>query len=310
MRRWRWLALAFALAAAMSGCGGKGAATEEKAEKEAPAADSNLVALTPAAAESAGITIATAGAATIDVTVDLPGEVKADSSRVQTLRPRFAGMVHHLPKRLGDTVHRGETVATIQSNESLTDYAVTAAIPGRVVTRGATEGQAVTTDTPLYTIVDLSDVWIEFAIYPHQLGSIRTGQTVLIAPPSGSGPRARSTIAYVGPLVQEDTHASTGRVVLANSHGEWQPGQFVTVSVVTDHAAAAIAVPDDAIVRMAGGAAVFVAEARGFRLTSVVAGRTDGRTTEIVQGLADGARVAAHNAFVLKAELEKGAYEE
>jgi len=311
------LGLAWALLVVVTpGCGRHAASDEpakgadEKAGEAKSAADSNRVVLPAGGAQAAGLTVANAGPATIDVTVQLPGEVKPDSGRVLLVRPRFAGVVHALQKQIGDPVQRGETVATIQSNESLTDYAVTAAMPGRVMTRGATIGQTVSQDTPLYTIVDLSDVWVEFAIYPHQLGQIRRGQAARVAPQSATGLEAKSTISYVGPMLAQDTRVSVARVVLPNPERRWDPGLFVTVTVVTDHANVAVAVPDEAVLRMTEGQAVFVPERGGYTLRRVVTGRSDGRTTQIVSGLTAGTPVVVHNAFVLKSELEKAEYEE
>ena len=86
---------------------------------------------------------------------------------------------------------------------------------------------------------------------------------------------------------------------------------LVTVSVITDHAQVPVAVADDAIVRTAEGAAVFVADGpNAFKIRPVTTGRSDGHTTQITSGLAAGDTIAIRNAFVLKAELEKAEFEE
>jgi cobalt-zinc-cadmium efflux system membrane fusion protein len=222
------------------------------------------------------------------------------------VRPRFAGLVHVLRKQVGELVAKGETVALVQSNESLADYEVTAGAAGRVVARGVSAGESVTPDTPLYTIVDLTDVWVEFPIYPHQLGVIRTGQRVHVKPESGDPAlSADADIDYVGPVMAQDTRVSNARVTLPNRSLRWEPGMYVTVTVVTDHASVAVAVPDAGVVRTDEGPAVFVADRSGYRMQRVATGRTDGRLTEIVSGLAPGTTVVARNAFVLKAELLK-----
>ena len=295
----------------LPGCGRKEEKAEEKDSTQAKAAASGRVKLEPGAAQRAGILLGVAGPATIDVTVQLPGQIKPDSGRVLVVRPRFAGVVHALREAVGAAVRKGETIALVQSNESLTDYAIASSMTGRVVARGASVGEVVSTDTPLYTIIDLSDVWVEFTVYPHQLGAIRQGDEVTIAPQSeGGGPVASGRIAYLGPLLSGETGVSLARVTLPNPGTRWQPGLFVTVNVVTDRARAAVAVPDDAIVRTEAGPAVFITDGTRFQERHVVTGRSDGRMTEIVSGLAAGARIAAKNAFVLKAELEKSRFEE
>jgi len=293
-------------ACSASGCGHKEAKTEEKTETQVP----GRVVLAAGAAQRAGIGIGVSGPATIDVTIQVPGEVKPDSGRVLIVRPRFPGVVHSLTKTIGATVRRGETIARVQSNESLTDYAVTSSMPGRVVARGSSVGEVVSSETALYTIIDLSDVWVEFGIYPHQLGSIRQGQSVLVSTSSDHGPMASGRIAYVAPSLEEETRVSMARVILPNGGMRWQPGLFVTVTVITDRVQARVAVPDEAVVRTDEGPVVFVTDGRSFQRRRVAVGRTDGRMTEIVSGLGPGTRVATRNAFVLKAELEKSEYEE
>jgi len=79
----------------------------------------------------------------------------------------------------------------------------------------------------------------------------------------------------------------------------------VTAAIVVDRVAAAVAVPEEAIVRMRTGPAVFRARGTTFALQPVTPGRSDGTWTEIVEGLAAGDSIAVKNAFLLKAELGK-----
>jgi len=109
----------------------------------------------------------------------------------------------------------------------------------------------------------------------------------------------------VGPLLEQDTRVSRGRIVLPNDRGQWQPGLFVTAQIVVDQARVAVAVPEDAIVRTSSGPAVFRAAESTFELQPVAVGRTDGEWTEIVDGLESGARIVVRNAYLLKAELGK-----
>jgi len=305
----RWTLCAATVLVLAAGCGRR-ETKEKETEAAAPPPTPGQVVLSPASVQSAGIVVGVAGPATIDVTLQLPGEVEPDSSRVLTVRPRFPGVVHSLSKPVGALVVRGETIARIQSNESLTDYTVTSSMGGSVVARGAAVGEVVSPDTPLYTIVDLSDVWVEFAVYPHQLGSVRQGQEVLIRTQSEPGPTASGRIAYVGPILSEATQVSQARVVLPNPGRRWQPGLFVNVTVITDRVQARVAVPDEAIVRTNEGPVVFITDGRSFLERRVETGRSDGRTTEILSGLGPGTKIAAKNAFVLRAELEKSQFEE
>ncbi|MCC6348940.1 MAG: efflux RND transporter periplasmic adaptor subunit [Candidatus Eisenbacteria bacterium] len=265
-----------------------------------------VVELTAAAARNAHLRVAAAGPATIATLVEAPGEIHLNAERVLEIRPRFPGVVRELRKRVGDAVRAGEVVAVVQSNESLTDYEVISSMTGTVLARPAVTGSAVSHESSLMTLADLSTVWADFAIYPQWVGRIRAGLEATIVAQNRPDLSARGTIRYVGPLLEQDTRVSSARVVLDNPHGAWTPGLFVTARVAVDRARAAVAVPDEALVRMPDGPAVFVAEGLRFEVRPVTTGRSDGRLTEILTGLAAGDSVVVANAFVLRSELSKG----
>jgi membrane fusion protein, heavy metal efflux system len=301
--------------ALLAGCGGKAPreageaahdAHGEAAAHDEHAEDAGRVTLTPAAIHAGDIAWAAAGPRAIAVTVAAPGEVRLDAERVVQVRPRYAGVVHALPRRLGDRVRAGDLMAVLQSNESLAEYEVRAPLAGTVVARDVAVGQAVDGGDVLATIADLGAVWVDFALAPRVAGQVRAGQRALVRAVGDSTLRAEGRVDFVGPLLEQDTRVSHGRVVLANRDGRWSPGRFVDVTVTVERARVAVAVPDQALVRMAEGPAVFVAEGGAFALRPVRPGRGDGAWTEIVEGLAAGDSVVTRNAYLLKAELTKG----
>jgi len=301
------LACALLLLMLVPGCGRH---AEGKAEDAAASpADSGIVVLEPEALANAALHVTAAGPATLDVTVELPGEVRFDPQRVLEVHPRFPGVVRELRRQVGERVQRGEVVAAVESNESLTSYEITSSISGRVMARPVAVGQSVTQDVSLYTIADVSTIWIEFAIYPNDLTRIHRGDAARVTP-QASGAAQSGVVSYIGPSLERETHVSVGRVVLRNDDGRWEPGLFADVAITVDHADVPVAVPDTAIVRTDEGPAVFVAEGNRFRMRKVTIGRSDGSRTEILSGLASGTPVVDRNAFVLKSELEKTSAEE
>lgn len=175
---------------------------------------------------------------------------------------------------------------------------------GVVMEKHLALGEAVKEDAAVFTISDLSNVWAEIAVPPKDLALVRVGQTVVVKA-SAFDARASGKISYVGSLLGEQTRTAKARVALANPDRAWRPGLFVGVDVLSGRAAAAVAVAADAVQTVDDQPVVFVKVAGGFRAQPVVAGRSDGRLTEIVQGLAAGAQYAAAGSFVLKAELGK-----
>lgn len=292
-----WLVLALLAA---------GCARQEVAEvHEEHEEHSEWIELAPEAIRGAGIDTAIAGPAEIEVAVEAPGEVKMNAERVVEVRPRFPGEVRAMNKRLGDSVRRGEVLARVHSNESLSEYPIVATQAGTIVSQDAAVGQAVDHESLLYTVADLSTVWVDFPIHARNAGTIRPGLAVRVHTESGPPVAGAGTVRYVGPILEQDTRVSYGRLVLDNRDRRWQPGMFVAAAIAVERAQAKVVVPEEAIVRLAEGPAVFRAEGNRFRPQPVVLGRTDGVRTEIVEGLEPGATYVAKNAFLLKAEMGK-----
>lgn len=307
-----WLLLLASLSFPMllAGCSHEGGGKEDAKTPESSATPvgphgGSLVRLSEEAIRSAKIGIGNAGPGVVAVRIETPGEVKLNASTSADVRPPYPGVVRRMAKELGARVSAGEVLAIIHSSESLTDYTVRSPIAGIVVARQGTVGAAVDHDSPLYTVANPSTVWVDFAIYPQMMSRIRLGQLVEIRA-SGDNPLAASgTLNYVGPALDQETRATYGRVVLPNSQGRWMPGLFVTAAVTVETAHVPVAVPEEAIVRNGTGSAVFLTGPEGFELRPVVVGRTDGHTTEIVQGLTAGDPIVIRNAFILQAELGK-----
>lgn len=299
--------LAGGMGAGCSKTGGSEGKEQAKENEAAAPEDSGgrVVTLTTEAIAAAGIATGVASAHRIEVMIEAPGEIRMDSERVVQIRPRFAGTVRELRKSLGDGVSKGEVIAVINSNESLSSYEIVSPLAGSVVSRDASVGQAVEHDDPLYTIADLSSVWADFAVYPQLAGKIRPGQKVQIRSEVNPNREVAGSIKYVGPVLDTGTRSTYGRVVLGNKDGGWPPGLFVTATITLSVDEVPIAVPEEAIVRMSDGPAVFVVQGASFMAQRVETGRTDGLYTEITQGLEPGASIVVKNAFLLKAELGK-----
>lgn len=75
------------------------------------------VALDPQSLQSAGIEVKTAGPATIETVLELPGEIQFDQNRLAHVVPKVAGVAVEVRKQLGDRVRRGEVIAVLESRE-------------------------------------------------------------------------------------------------------------------------------------------------------------------------------------------------
>lgn len=179
---------------------------------------------------------------------------------------------------------------------------------GVVMEKHLALGEAIKEDANVFTISDLSTVLADFAVPPQDLNRVHVGETVIVRA-SAFAAQASGKITYVGSLLGEQTRTANARVALANPERAWRPGLFVNVDVQSGLSTAAVTVAADAVQTVDGQSAVFVRNATGFAVQPVTLGRSDGKLTEILQGLPAGATYAAANSFVLKAELGKGSAE-
>jgi cobalt-zinc-cadmium efflux system membrane fusion protein len=200
------------------------------------------------------------------------------------------------------------TGAAADASGNLNRLELRAPFDGVVMEKHLALGEAVKEDANVFTISDLSSVWAELAVPPKDLNRVRVGETVTVKA-SAFEAQASGKITYVGSLLGEQTRTAKARVALANPDRSWRPGLFVNVEVLSGQADAAVAVSTEAIQTVEDKPAVFVKVAGGFRAQPVVVGRSDGKLTEVLQGLQAGASYASAGSFVLKAELGKNSAE-
>lgn len=254
-----------------------------------------------------GIEIATAGPGRLEQHVDLTGEIVIDPNRLAHIFPRFPGIVKEVRKRIGDPVKKGEVLAIIESNESLSPYEIKSLIDGQVIDMHLTLGEVIADDSHAFTIADLSKVWANLSIYQKYLADIQVGKKVFIS----AGPNTREAegkISYISPVVDEKTRTATARVILKNPDGYWRPGLFVTGRVIVGSEMVPVYVPKTALETFENRTVVFVKHEKGFEPQPVTIGRSNTKAVEIVDGLKPGQKYVSKGGFTLKAELQKESF--
>jgi cobalt-zinc-cadmium efflux system membrane fusion protein len=293
---------------ALQGCGSKADPSESPAaqsheEDEAGHGDGKVM-LTPEQIQRADIRIAQAGAADLREHLSLYGVIAPNAERVLEVAARFPGMIQSVKRRVGDPVRRGETLATVESNESLQTYPVVSPMDGVVTMRNANEG-AQAGEGALFTVADLSTVWVELSIFPRDLAKVRIGQEVRVRSVD-TGLESEGKLVYVAPFGSSSNQTLTARVQLPNPDRKWPPGLYVNADVVLSSTRVPLAVQNSAIQTLNDRTVVFVRAEDGFEPRIVKLGRSDGEISEVLEGVAAGDSYATHNSFILKAELGKG----
>ena len=294
------------LALMMSACGqsSSDSARKEVAEKSHGDEHGASVKLTAAQLKSANIELAEIGPAQIRESLPLYGVVVLIAERTREVTARYPGIIRSISRKAGDTVKQGEVLATVESNESLQTYAVTAPLSGTVTSRNANPGEQAS-DKPLFTVADLSSVWVEISLFPRDVAKVHVGQSVRVRSPD-TGLSGDGKISYIAPFGQSANQTVTARVLLDNSAKNWSPGLYVTAEVLLSEIPVVLAIRDEAIQNLEGNDVIFVQDGENFEPKPIRTGRRDGESSELLSGASAGQKYVSRNSFILKAELGKG----
>jgi cobalt-zinc-cadmium efflux system membrane fusion protein len=187
---------------------------------------------------------------------------------------------------------------------NLTRFELRSPIDGVVTEKNLSVGQSLGETEKVFTVSDLSSVWVEVPVALKDLAIIKNGQAVQVASTALEA-KAPATINYVSAVVGEQTRTATARIVLPNPQGRWRPGLPVQVQVTSDQTQVPVAVQAEAIQSLRDWQVVFGRYGEHLEARPLVLGRSDGQMVEVLSGLTAGEPYAAKNSFVIKAELGK-----
>lgn len=247
------------------------------------------------------------GSGSIESKLTLTGEIAIDPLKVIHLKPRYAGVVTNVYVNLGDNVTKGDTVAIIESNESLVEFPLVAPANGTVINIHMSPGEVKGNDDHAIEIADLNYVWAVMTLYQKDIAQVKIGQSVRLYDEL-SGYEFSGRINFISPIIDEATRTTTARIELKNSIHSWNPGLFVNADLLLKVEEVEITVSKNALQTYQGITVVFVKDKYGFRPQPVTVGKQDGNYAEILSGLHTGDIYVAEGAFTLKAELLKESF--
>ncbi len=195
------------------------------------------------------------------------------------------------------------------NDEDFTKYEIKAPFSGTVLEKHISLGENIQVGEDIFTIGDLSTVWVNLTVFPKYLHYVKVGQTVTINLGNGFG-KIKGKIDFIAPVVLEETRTATARVVLQNKSGNLMPGTFVEGFIEKEKKLCNVVVPLSAIQMVEGKPSVFVKDEHGFEVKHVEIGIKDSNFAEILKGLNNGDLCVVKGSFTVKAEMEKGSFEE
>ena len=256
-----------------------------------------------AQAEAAGIRVEAAGPATLEETIALSGRVELQPQGRAEITAWYPGRIVRMNRAIGDSVRRGETLASVTSSESLQTYAIPSPISGVVMVRNANVGD-VAGAAPIYVIADATQVHAEFYVYPRDAERLRAGQQVMVRSLRGEH-SVRAEIEAILPTADMMTQTIVAHVDLPNADRLWRPGQAVEGAAVVQRHDAALAVRTRALQRFRDFTVVFARVGETYEVRMLELGRQTPEWTEVLGGLEPGEIYVSDNAFLIRADIEK-----
>jgi len=172
--------------------------------------------------------------------VSAQAELLQVANAVRTLQPEASELVQRSTlatleaareklRLLGLTTEQVEQIE--RSGQPQTHITITSPITGIVIRKHATEGTYVNTGTPIYTVADLSKLWVKLDAYESDLPWIKYGQQVEFTTEAYPGETFTGTISFIDPVLNAKTRTVKLRVNVDNSEGKLKPNMFVRAVV-------------------------------------------------------------------------------
>ena len=175
-------------------------------------------------------------------------------------------------------------------------------ITGYVIEKNAMEGRRVKEGADLYTIADLSTVWVHAAIYEYELPFIKVGQTAEISLAYDPNVTHVGKVDYIYPTLESKTRTAKIRLVFANPELKLKPNMYADVKIKVDQGAQ-LTVPETAVLNTGTRQLVFVDRGNGrFEPREIKLGTKVDRYYVVLEGLEEGEIIVKSGNFLIDAE--------
>lgn len=205
----------------------------------------------------------------------------------------------------GEEIQRLDRERTVRS-----DVPIHAPIAGRVIMRDLTRGEVVEMAQKVFTVADLSDVWVVGKVPEKDVQFVHREQSVEVRATAYPGRVFPGTITYISDVLDPATRTLRLRVTVPNPKKLLKPEMFASVRVYAEPEPEAVMVPVAAVQRSGASSYVFVQLDGGrFEKRPVVLGPETDEVVAVLSGLREGEQIVTAGTFVLRSEFEKSQME-
>lgn len=213
-------------------------------------------------------------------------------SLLEVTRRRFA-LWDITPDHIEDLERTGKVLRTLPLH---------APISGYVLKMNLREGMYVTPDLELYTLADLSKIWVLADFYEYEIPEVKVGQQASISLAYFPGKKFQGKVTYIYPVLDPKTRTVKVRFEFPNPEWKLKPGMFANVEL-TIPLGNRLVVPNAAVLDSGTDQRIFVSQGKGmFEPRRVQVGIRTQKWYEILEGVKEGETVVASANFLLDSE--------
>lgn len=172
---------------------------------------------------------------------------------------------------------------------------------GHILEKHVIEGQHIEAGEPLYRIADLSNVWIEPAVFEQDIDLLATGQAAEIVFEAMPGRRYQGRVTFIHPTLDPATRTLRVRVEVPNPGGKLRPMMYATVHIRARSPRGTI-VPLTSVLPAGDRDLAFVVRGGGIQPVEVTVGLRGDSTLLVTDGLTPGDTVVASATFLFDSE--------
>jgi RND family efflux transporter MFP subunit len=192
-----------------------------------------------------------------------------------------------------------------EASRVISEVTVRAPADGVVIARNVNPGQVVGAGQELFTVTDLSTVWVIGDLYEKDFAAVRVGSVATVTMPAARESVVRGRVAYIDPRVDPATRTSKVRVEVSNKSGDLRLGMYVALSFDAASGRQVTLVTRDAVQAIGDRNVVYVQVDGGegrFAERAVKLGAALGDSFEVLDGVKPGELVVTAGSFFLRAE--------
>jgi membrane fusion protein, copper/silver efflux system len=177
-----------------------------------------------------------------------------------------------------------------------------APVSGLVTVKDVLEGQKVAPGMALFTVADLSTIWVEAEFYEYEAGSLKIGQEAILSAPFDSVLSRKGRISFIYPFLNAESRTLKARLEFENDSLVLKPGMFVDVDLLLD-LGESVVIPDSAVMDSGTRKVVFVQTASGgFSPREIRTGTISRGKAQVLSGIEAGENVVTRANFLLDSE--------